>query len=157
MLGVVGSVPVDAAIGSAADRPAEFVDEAMVDPAEQAAAFEVGEPTVFPRVHVVRFALAGGPGTTREAAATVAIQHGAALRPVEQPLQFPEVEDLVVFVDEDAADLAGAAPAPHRLTVQGQAGAGLAESGGDADEGSQSMTTAGTGSLCAWSLVAVLR
>src|SRR4051812_12571232 len=53
----VGGVPVEPAGGVAGDFPAEFVDEAVVGPAQQGAVVEVGGAAVFPPVEVVGLAV----------------------------------------------------------------------------------------------------
>jgi hypothetical protein len=85
-------------------------------------------------VEVVGFAMAGGSATAGEAAAAVAVGHGAALGAVEEAFAVAEVEDRAVLVDEDAADDAVAAHAPDRVDRHGQTRIGLAEAGFDAGE-----------------------
>src|SRR4051812_31901900 len=131
----VGRVPVESAGGVAGDFPAEFVDEAVVGPAQQGAVVEVGGAAVFPPVEVVGLAVAWWAATAGEAAATVAVGHGASLRAVEDPLTVAEVDDGAVLVDEDAADDAVTTHPPHGLDRQGDAAVGLAEPGFEPGQG----------------------
>src|SRR5205823_5708416 len=127
-------VPVDAAVGLSLDGPAEFVDEAVVDPAEHAAVVEISVAIVRPGVDVVGAALADTAAAAGEAAAAVAVAHRAPLRFGEEASGAADVEDFVVFADEDPAEFAVAAQALHGVDIERQATVGLAEPGFDAGE-----------------------
>ena len=130
VVGAVGSVEADRAVGLQGELPASFVDEVVVFGAQRQQVVEVGEAESFPGDDVVDLAVVERDVAVGVGAGAVHRPQGSALGPVGDSLFAPDGECFAVGAEHDGDDGGFAAQPPDGVDRQRDTVRGLTDAVG---------------------------